>query len=50
MRRLILFITVAAAVAYIAHAVCQGRRREKAHEDEAVSTWENEGGAPLSDV
>lgn len=49
MRRLMLFIAVAGAVAYIAHAVCQGRR-ERAQDDEAVSTWENEGGAPLSDV
>jgi hypothetical protein len=44
MRRLLLVIAVAGAVAYIV-AVCQSRRAQKAQDEEAVSTWENEGGA-----
>ena len=49
MRRLMLFIAVAGAVAYIAHTLAQARGN-RAQDDEAVSTWENEGGAPLSDA
>jgi len=43
-RRLMLGIAVAGAVAYIVVA-CRTRRGQKAQDAEAVSTWENEGGA-----
>jgi hypothetical protein len=46
MRRLVLFIAIAGAVAYIA-AVCQVQRRKKAEDEEAAGAWENEGGAPV---
>ena len=46
MRRLVLFIAIAGAVAYIA-AVCQVQRRKKAQDEEAAGAWENEGGAPV---
>jgi hypothetical protein len=44
-----LFIAVLGAVAYVV-AVCQARRNQRAEDDEATNAWENEGGAPLSDV
>jgi hypothetical protein len=44
MRRLLLGIAVAGAVAYIV-VVCGNRRAQRAQDEEAVSTWENEGGA-----
>jgi hypothetical protein len=46
MRRLVLFIAIAGAVAYIT-AVCQAQRRKKAENEEATGAWENEGGAPV---
>jgi hypothetical protein len=46
MRRLVLFIAIAGAVAYIT-AVCQVQRRKKAQDEEATGAWENEGGAPV---
>jgi hypothetical protein len=39
-----LAIAVAGAVAYIV-IVCQARRTQRVQDEEAVSTWENEGGA-----
>jgi hypothetical protein len=44
MRRLMLMLAVAGAVAYIV-VTCQSRRAQRAQDEEAVSTWENEGGA-----
>jgi hypothetical protein len=44
MRRLILGIAVAAAVAFIVVAY-RTRWAEEAQDEEAVDTWENEGGA-----
>jgi hypothetical protein len=46
MRRLVRFIAIAAAMAYIAAVVCRAHRRQKAQDEEAASAWENEGGAP----
>jgi hypothetical protein len=44
MRRLILGIAVAAAVAFVV-AVYRTRALQEARDEEAVDTWENEGGA-----
>jgi len=39
-----LVLAVAGAVAYIVVA-CRDRRTQRVEEEEAVDTWENEGGA-----
>jgi hypothetical protein len=44
LRRLMLAIAVAGAVAYIVVA-CRDRRTQRIEEEEAVDAWENEGGA-----
>jgi hypothetical protein len=44
LRRLMLAIAVAGAVAYIV-VVCRARRTQRAEDEEAVGAWENEGGA-----
>jgi len=49
MRRLMLFIAIAGAVAYVT-AVYQARTHRRSQDEEAVSAWENEGGAPLPEA
>lgn len=48
MRRMLLFIAVAGAVAYATAAV-RTRRAERFQDQKALSTWEGEGGSPLPD-
>ena len=45
MRRMLMFVAVAGAVAYVT-ALMQARRAERAQDAKAVSTWEGEGGSP----